>query len=161
MPAVHHLPTARTPPVSHCDPAALALLNRIRFLAAACRVSARLDLHEACLRHDVRAERSEEAHLVTLIRVMGQALGTRPVFRRPGERDLSFDEAWLVSTIAARMAGDDASFAFLLTRRVEASRRRGFGMLVAGLADRLGDSTSVPYPSENLDERPSQAGISC
>jgi len=107
-------------------------------------------------RLDPTAEHAEEAHIATLIRGMGQALDARPVFRRPGEEELSFDEAWLMATISARVNGDTDSFAFLVGRRVAPSKRRTFAMLVSGLAGlltssrgRTGRETPAAAPSQS------------
>ena len=148
-------------PDARHDPMAIALLNRIRFSAAACRTSARLDLFDACAVLESRGHEGEQAHVATLIRVLGQALGTRPVFRRAGATGLSFDEAWLLATINARTAGDDASFTFLVNRRVAASKRRIFALLVSGLAERLSAMPQTALIDKNLTRAPTHAGVSC
>lgn len=137
MTAVLKLSVEHHGPHPDLEPGTRALLNRIRFLAASCRASAKLDLFEACRLLDMQTDAADEACLITLIRVMGQALDARPVFHRPGEADLSFDEAWLLSTIEARMRDDEDSYAFLVTRRIARDKRRTFGMLIFALADRL------------------------
>jgi hypothetical protein len=150
--------TSRPP---HHDPEARALLNRIRFTAASCRASSRLDLFEARTVLDAHGKQDDEAHVAALIRVLGEALGARPVFRRTGEEDLSFDEAWLVAAVSARAKGDDASFLFLVTRRVLASKRRSFAMLVTRLTQRLATAASPMDIDENLTRTPTQAEASC
>ena len=144
MSAVLEIESEHDRPHATLPPSTLALLNRIRFAAALCRSSARLDLFEACALLDREADGAEEVHIATLIRVMGQALDARPVFRRPGEIELSFDEAWLVAAISARLDGDEDSFAFLVGRRVAASKRRTLSMLVSGLVAILKQSAHNP-----------------
>lgn len=113
------------------------LLNRLRFYAAICRSSARLDFFGACALLDPDAIHAEEIHIEVLLRVLGEALDTRPTFHRPNAEAISFDEAWLVATIEAKKRGDDDSFAFLINRRIARQKRREFAMLVSGLADIL------------------------
>lgn len=160
MPAVLRLSNVDRRPPIRCGAEAFALLNRIRFLAATCRASARLDLFDACSDPGAVADQGEEAQIVTLIRVMGQALGTRPVFRRPGEPDLGFDEAWLVATIGARMSDDASSFAFLLGRRVAGPYRRAFAILVTALADHLADTPRYGHAEEKPRRTPTRTDLS-
>ncbi len=115
------------------------LLNRIRFFATTCRASAFLDIYAACAVLDPNEARAEEAQIKTLLRVMGQALGQDAVFLRPGAQTTSFDERWLIAAVSAKAAGDEDSFAFLVCRRVDPSKRRVFSFLLSGLASLLTD----------------------
>ena len=113
------------------------LLNRLRFQASTCRAGAYLDIYHACALLDPTAEEAEEAHFSVLLRVLEQALDSKPVFYRPGETDRTFDERWLVSLIDARMRNDKSSFGFLIHRRVTMPKRRIVAALVNGLTDIL------------------------
>ncbi|WP_299656235.1 hypothetical protein [uncultured Tateyamaria sp.] len=109
-----------------------ALINRLRFHASLCRASAHLDIHVACGLIDPNS--GEDAAARTLIRVLAQALDRTPVWLRPGEISLSFDECWLAQVIEARRGEDFDSLLFLTHRRIAGDKRRLFGMLVANLA---------------------------
>lgn len=113
------------------------LLNTLRFHAATCRAKARVDFFHACLLIDPKAEATDTARLEMVLRVMGDALGNTPIFFRPGEPELSFDERWLIAVISARIQDDSDSFEFLMRRRVSHDKRRLFGALIAGLADQI------------------------
>lgn len=116
---------------------ARGLLNKLRFHASQCRASAYLDIFSACSVLDPNADRAEDAQMRVLLRVMGQALEKEPVFHRPGEPTLSFDESWLMTALTARAEGDDDSFTFLLHRRVSKEKRRIFSLLLGGLSEFL------------------------
>lgn len=139
MSALLKLPVRTDRPEPQVPSHVRTLLNRLRFHATTCRASARLDIFAACAVLDPNEARAEAAQINTLLRVMGQALGKDPVFLRPGEDATSFDERWLVAALSAKAAGDEDSFAFLLCRRVEPSKRRIFGLLLSGLAEFLTD----------------------
>lgn len=120
------------------------LLNLLRFHAASCRASARLDLFEACAVLDPTApSRTEDVHAPILLRVLGQALDAQPVFLRPGDEDVSFDEHWLIAVLSAVARADHDSFAFLVRRRVAPPKQRVFRSLVAGLATSFGKETDA------------------
>ncbi|MEM9047111.1 MAG: hypothetical protein AAGC92_00200 [Pseudomonadota bacterium] len=113
-------------------------VNRLRFHAAGCRSAARLDLFRACALLSPVTEEAEAAGCSALIRVLGQALEKSPVFFKPGVDPLSFDEAWLVSIIDARLRGDLDSVAFLVLRRVAPEKRRAFMLLIDAVAELMG-----------------------
>ncbi|MEM6588836.1 MAG: hypothetical protein AAF641_10340 [Pseudomonadota bacterium] len=137
MSALLKLPVYNDRPEPQVPDYVRPFLNKLRFFTTTCRASAYLDIHEACAVLDPNEGRAEEAQIKTLLRVMGQALGQEPVFLRPGEDATSFDERWLIAALSARAAGDQDSFAFLICSRVEPSKRRIFGQLLAGLAQFL------------------------
>ncbi|MEM6618239.1 MAG: hypothetical protein AAF631_02940 [Pseudomonadota bacterium] len=107
-----------------------AVLNRLRFHAVTCRAAARLDIFEACRTIDPAAS---EAHMVALVRVLGQALDGRPIFYKPGTTEFSFDERWLMAVFDASCRNDRASLSFLVCRRIRKPKRRAFLSLMDGL----------------------------
>lgn len=116
-------------------PAAVrTLLNQTRLAALSCRSAARMDVFEACALLSLERSVAAPAAAAALVRALPEALGDRPVFFRPGVETLSFDEAWLLRTIAARQGGDGDSLAFLLGSRVAPAMRRQIGFLLATLA---------------------------
>ncbi len=137
MSALLKLPVTNERPLAEVPDNVRGLLNKLRFHATTCRASARLDIYSACAVLDHNEARAEDAQIKTLLRVMGQALGQSPVFLRPGEESLSFDERWLIAALTAKAVRDDSSFSFLMCRRIEVSKRRIFGLLVSGLAELL------------------------
>ncbi|MEL7012941.1 MAG: hypothetical protein AAFO72_06640 [Pseudomonadota bacterium] len=110
-----------------------ALINRLRFHASFCRASSFLDIYVACQLID--PANGEDAAANTLIRILGQALDKTPVWHRPGEAELSFDELWLAQVIETYHNSDDHSFRFLIHRRIPHAKRRIFGALIANLAE--------------------------
>lgn len=139
MSALLKLPVYNDRPEPQVPGEMRSFLNKLRFFATTCRASAYLDIHAACAMLDPNEARAEEAQVKTLLRVMGQALGQEAVFLRPGEEKTSFDERWLIAALSAKAAGDDDSFAFLICRRVEPSKRRTFGLLLSGIVKFLTD----------------------
>lgn len=137
MSALLKLPVHSDRPAPDVQDHVRPLLNKLRFVATTCRASARLDIFAACAVLDPNETRAEAAQINTLLRVMGQALGKEPVFLRPGADNTSFDERWLIAALMAKVDEDEDSFAFLILSRVEASKRRIFGLLLSGLAEFL------------------------
>jgi hypothetical protein len=119
--------------VARIDP----LLDHLRSVARDARCKAHTDLFRACatLSRD-RAEAFWAASEV-LVRCLSQALGRRPVLLRPGEAEMSFDEAWLVRLARALEQGDAGSATFLLHSRVPAHARRNLVFLLRRVAERF------------------------
>ncbi|MEM7496477.1 MAG: hypothetical protein AAF371_00630 [Pseudomonadota bacterium] len=95
-------------------------LDRARRCAAAARLDRRLDSEAArldaircadCPLHD-------EA-LPLLLKLLPAALGRRVVFHRPGARETTFDEDWLLRLMDTIRRGDENSATFALASRVE------------------------------------------
>lgn len=131
MTALLQLPRTEAPR-PQVRPESRALINRLRFHAAFCRASSYLDIYTACQLIDPK--KGEEAAISTLIRILGQALDKTPVWHRPGESTLSFDELWLAQVIESFQNNDDDSFRFLIHRRIPHAKRRIFGAIIANLA---------------------------
>ncbi|WP_172329558.1 hypothetical protein [Mangrovicoccus sp. HB161399] len=111
-------------------------LDLIRREAARARTAPRLDFFRACSLLTLDAERAPIVFARALLRVLGQALGQRPVFHRAGSEATSFDEDWLMRLIDRLEAGDHDSVAFLLRRRVPHDYRRSVAFLLHGLVSR-------------------------
>lgn len=110
-------------------------LNTLRFVGRECRAKAREDMFRACAVLSCDKSVSAMACAETLMRCLSQALGKLPVLHRPGEAEVSFDEAWLLQ-LAKAVAGDDRSSTdFLLRSRVHPHARRHCGFLMRSIAD--------------------------
>jgi hypothetical protein len=72
-----------------------------------------------------------------LIRTLAQGLNHSPVFFRPGSREISFDEHWLMSLLGAARADDHPSFEFLIRSRLAPHTHRHTAFLVRNLAAEL------------------------
>jgi len=117
------------------DRHALALL---RVTGARCRVMARSDLFRACAMLSEDKSRAAEAVATALIRGLTGA-GGLPHLRlyQPGAGEISFDEHWLLSALAAATREDTDSLTFLLASRLPTVSQRQFGFLVTALAQAL------------------------
>ncbi|PWJ22392.1 hypothetical protein [Jannaschia seohaensis] len=122
----------RLAPDIACDrqPPLIALL---RFAALECRTAPRADLPPGEAMRDAAVEEMA----VLLARMLPTLLQRRPVIRRPGAADLSFDESWLLALARALSGGDAASARFLLARRARPEGAAVLRMLVGDLAARL------------------------
>lgn len=112
-------------------------LSKLRRLALKCRARRRLDLFRAC---QMLSEDRKEAGIAfadALIRTLSQGLGRSPVFFRPGAHEVSFDERWLMSLIAAARDDDEPSFEFLIRSRLARHTHRPTAFLARNLALRL------------------------
>lgn len=112
-------------------------LDKLRFLALRCRATRRIDLFRACQMLSEDREEAGIAFAAALIRTLAQGLGRTPVFFRPGARDVSFDERWLMSLIATVRDDDAPSFEFLIRSRLARQTHRPTAFLARNLALRL------------------------
>lgn len=110
------------------------ILNRLRIAALRCRAAARLDLFRACALLGAEKMADAPAFADALLRTLEQGLPRRPVFYAPRSEELSFDESWLMSLIAALRDDDMGSATFLINSRIAPQARRSLGFLAAGLA---------------------------
>ncbi|WP_138468980.1 hypothetical protein [Poseidonocella sp. HB161398] len=111
-------------------------LDLIRREAARARTAPHLDFFRACSLLTLDADRAPIVFARALLRVLGQALGQRPVFLRPGSDTTSFDEDWLMRLLDRLESGDHDSVHFLLRRRVPHDYRRSVAFLLHGLVSR-------------------------
>ena len=122
--ATHALPSQR----------AMGHLNDLRVAALGCRASAYADLTNACALLAAARETGRMAHAEVLVRCLAQAIGSRPLFHRPGSTEISFDEAWIARLIETAEQGDDESFAFLIKSRVPHWARRNIAYLIRSIS---------------------------
>ncbi|MEO1640230.1 MAG: hypothetical protein AAFU41_13405 [Pseudomonadota bacterium] len=115
-------------------------LNALRVTALNCRVAARDDLTRACALLAQSKQQAQGAYAGALVRCLTEALGKAPVFFRPGEAELSFDEAWLTRLLMATASGDQDSLAFLIRSRVPRIYQRNIAFLIKGTAEQFGIS---------------------
>lgn len=116
---------------------ATAALDKLRSTATRCQAARRLDLFCACRMLSGDTKEAGTAFARALIRTLSQGLGRAPVFFRPGSREVSFDERWLISLISAVQKGDEPSFEFLIRSRLGRHTHRPTAFLVRNLAMRL------------------------
>lgn len=110
-------------------------INMLRFVGRDCRAMARTDLFSACAVLSSDRTIARAAHAEVLMRCLGEALGKMPVLYRPGETDLSFDEAWLIQLSNAMRQHDTPSLNFLLRSRVVPQLRRNLAFLLRAITD--------------------------
>ena len=115
------------------------VINKLRFLMIGCRKDARISIDEACklIQIDKKTSASYFAH--NILRTLEEVIGKKPVFRNPGEKNLSFDEQWIASLITSYKMNDQISIKFLIKSRVEnLSKRSYIFFLMDGLVKDLG-----------------------
>lgn len=116
------------------------LLDHLRSVARAVRCKSRTDLFCACAALSGNRDEAAQAASEVFMRCLSQALGHRPVLLREGERERSFDEAWIMALSQALQSGDTASATFLLHSRVPAPARRNVVFLMRTLVEHFGRS---------------------
>ena len=104
----------------------LNIINKLRFLMISCRIESRISLDEACKLIQVDKEKSARFFAYGILRTLNEAIGKPPVFRLPGEPNLSFDEEWLSRLITSFSKNDHISIKFLLSSRVENINKRSY-----------------------------------
>ena len=113
----------------------LNIINKLRFLMISCRIESRISLDEACKLIQVDKKKSARFFAYGILRTLNEALGKPPVFRLPGETNLSFDEEWLSKLITSFSKNDHINIKFLLSSRVENINKRSYMyFLLDGLA---------------------------
>lgn len=115
----------------------IRILNHLRIVGLRCRASRRTDLFEACALLSLDRKLAESAHAEVLMRGLVQALGRPPLFFQPGEKQLSFDESWLLRMLQAARHGDDSSITFLLRSRLPLHAQRNVGFLIHQISERF------------------------
>jgi len=112
-------------------------LNHLRFVALGCRARARTDMFKACALLTTDKTQSMRAHAEALVQCLNEAMSTRVVFFRPGTKELSFDEAWLVQFARALRHEDEDSVRFLLHSRVRPEHHRNMRFLVSRISEQF------------------------
>lgn len=111
-----------------------ALLNEMRAAHLHCRSAARTNLFDACVLPSQDNDRLRAACLEGLLKGLPQATGKSLRLLRPGERDVTFDETWLLRLVGTA-ASDNDSFTFLLKSRVAPWAQRSVAFLARSLTE--------------------------
>jgi hypothetical protein len=115
------------------------VINKLRFLMIGCRKDARISIDEACKLIQIDKKKSARYFAHNILRTLEEVIGKKPVFRNPGEKNLSFDEQWIASLITSYKINDQTSIKFLINSRVENLNKRSYiSFLVEGLVKELG-----------------------
>ena len=115
------------------------VINKLRFLMIGCRKDARISIDEACKLIQIDKKKSARYFAHNILRTLEEVIGKKPVFRNPGEKNLSFDEQWIASLITSYKINDQTSIKFLINSRVENLNKRSYiSFLVEGLVKDLG-----------------------
>ena len=115
------------------------VINKLRFLMIGCRKDARLSIDEACKLIQIDKKTSAHYFAHNILRTLEEVIGKKPVFRNPGEKNLSFDEQWIASLITFYKINDQTSIKFLIKSRVENLSKRSYILfLIDGLVKDLG-----------------------
>ena len=114
------------------------VINKLRFLMIGCRKDARISIDEACKMIQIDKKKSAHYFAYNILRTLEEVIGKKPIFRNPGEKNLSFDEQWIASLITSHMLNDQVSIKFLINSRVEnLSKRSYISFLISGLVKDL------------------------
>ena len=115
------------------------VINKLRFLMIGCRKDARISIDEACKLIQIDKKKSARYFAHNILRTLEEVIGKKPVFRNPGEKNLSFDEQWIASLITSYKMNDQISIKFLIKSSVEnLSKRSYINFLMDGLVKDLG-----------------------
>ena len=115
------------------------VINKLRFLMIECRKDARISIDKACKLIQIDKKKSARYFAHNILRTLEEVNGKKPVFRNPGEKNLSFDEQWISSLITSYKINDQTSIKFLIKSRVEnLSKRSYISFLMDGLVKDLG-----------------------
>lgn len=138
VPAAESLETARDPrirpapgPIAAEDRPVLELL---RSFLDPCHLAGRVNVEQACALVAADPAAELERCGVALLHALDRYSPARFVFHRPGTRDVTFDEAWLVRLIRSAEAGDEASVRLLVHRKIAHGGRRHVAFLAARVA---------------------------
>ena len=115
------------------------VVNKLRFLMIDCRKESRISIDEACRLIQIDKKKSASYFAYNILRTLEEILGKKPIFRNPGEKNLSFDEQWIASLIKSYKSNDQISTKFLINSRVENLNKRSYiSFLIDGLVKDLG-----------------------
>ena len=110
------------------------VVNKLRFLMIDCRKDSRISIDEACKLIQTDKKKSASYFAYNILRTLEEILGKKPIFRNPGEKNLSFDEQWIASLIKSYKSNDQISTKFLINSRVENLNKRSYiSFLIDGL----------------------------
>ena len=115
------------------------VVNKLRFLMIDCRKDSRISIDEACKLIQIDKKKSASYFAYNILRTLEEILGKKPIFRNPGEKNLSFDEQWIASLINSYKSNDQISTKFLINSRVENLNKRSYiSFLIDGLVKDIG-----------------------
>ena len=115
------------------------VINKLRFLMIGCRKDSRISIDETCKLIQIDKKTSAHYFAHNILRTLEEVIGKKPIFRNPGEKNLSFDEQWIASLITSYKINDQVSIKFLIKSRVEnLSKRSYINFLFNGLVEDLG-----------------------
>lgn len=130
MLALPHVP--HSPEIQALDP----VLERLRCIMGCSRAARRLELFHACALLSTQPDCAFDAYAQALLRCLGREVGRPLIIYRTGAQERSFDEDWILRCLDRCTAGDGASLAFLIGRRVPKPSRRQVTFLIKGLEAR-------------------------
>jgi hypothetical protein len=135
-------PTSQRLSAMHEPSAAERLdIDRLRWMAMRSRLAPRPDLERACFLLAGETDVSFERFAIAFFRGL-DIRGSRPMaFYRPGARQLSDDEIWLMRLVSAWRRGEESGAAALVSWRVQASARRWLRFLSAGMVRAMDGDT--------------------
>ena len=114
------------------------VVNKLRFIMISCRKESRISIDEACKLIQIDKKKSARYFAYNILRTLEEVLGKKPIFRNPGEKNLSFDEQWITSLITSYQSNDQMSIKFLINSRVENLNKRSYiSFLIDGLVKDL------------------------
>ncbi|SCZ44822.1 hypothetical protein [Afifella marina] len=109
-------------------------LDRLRWFVLKSLLSSQTDLERACFVLAAEPDASLERFAIAFFRAMSSKARRQLVFYRPGTRNFSTDEAWLLRLMGAWRSGDEMSVRALISWRVKPEGHRWLRFLSRGLA---------------------------
>lgn len=110
------------------------VVNKLRFLMIDCRKESRISIDEACKLIQIDKKKSASYFAYNILRTLEEVIGKKPIFRNPGEKNLSFDEQWIASLINCYKTNDQISIKFLINSRVVNLNKKSYILfLIDGL----------------------------
>ena len=118
-------------------------LDELRRLGLLTRGQPRCDIDCLCSRLHAEPGQPVETCALAFLRAISAAIGRPVVMHRPGARQTSFDEAWILRILSALKAEDWDSLAFNLGARLPRGSRSRIRFLAGSLAAHVdfGDRT--------------------
>ncbi|MEL6265979.1 MAG: hypothetical protein AAF074_01955 [Pseudomonadota bacterium] len=126
-------------------------LDALRAIAARSRLDPRIDLDKACGLLRACPEQAAEAYALALLRAVSAVSDRRVVMHRPGVREITFDEAWVLRVLGAIESRDWDSALFCICSRIPAGRRSTIRFLAEGLVARIDDLVGAPTSEARLE----------
>ncbi|WP_152047989.1 hypothetical protein [Aureimonas psammosilenae] len=115
-------------------------LERLRWMALRSRLAPKPDLERACFLLAGETGVSFERFAIAFFRGLDSRASGAMVTYRPGARDLSDDEVWLLRLVSAWRRGEEKAAAALISWRIEPMSRRWLRFLSAGMVRAMGEA---------------------